>query len=81
MSECYCPYCMSKTDGDAPCPKCGLTEGAYQPKPHHLPPGSILLGRYLIGRVLGEGGFGITYIGFDLRLELKVAGPIFSSIY
>ena len=63
MSECYCPYCMSKTDGDAPCPKCGLTEGAYQPKPHHLPPGSILLGRYLIGRVLGEGGFGITYIG------------------
>ena len=73
MSECYCPYCMSKTDGDAPCPKCGLTEGAYQPKPHHLPPGSILLGRYLIGRVLGEGGFGITYIGFDLRLELKVA--------
>lgn len=29
--------------------------------------------RYLVGRVLGEGGFGITYIGCDLRLELKVA--------
>ena len=43
------------------------------PSPHHLPPGTVLLGRYLVGRALGEGGFGITYIGYDLRLELKVA--------
>jgi len=27
----------------------------------------------MIGRVLGEGGFGITYIGYDLNLDVKVA--------
>lgn len=31
------------------------------------------MNRYMVGRVLGEGGFGITYIGCDLRLEMKVA--------
>lgn len=69
----YCPYCMSPVEPDTPCPSCGLTAGAYAPSPHHLPPGTVLRERYLIGRVLGEGGFGITYIGCDLRLELKVA--------
>jgi serine/threonine protein kinase len=28
---------------------------------------------YLVGRVLGQGGFGITYLGFDLQLRRKVA--------
>lgn len=73
MERSYCPYCMGRTQPGEPCPACGLTEGAYTPLPHHLPPGSVLAGRYLVGRVLGEGGFGITYIGCDLRLELKVA--------
>ena len=40
---------------------------------HQLPAMTILEGRYLIGKVLGEGGFGITYTGFDLRLEERVA--------
>ncbi len=34
---------------------------------------SILAGTYLVGCVLGQGGFGITYIGLDLNLNLKVA--------
>ena len=69
----FCPYCMNVVESDAPCKNCGLTAGNYTPAPHHLPPGTILRDRYLIGRVLGEGGFGITYIGCDLQLELKVA--------
>ena len=69
----YCPYCMTPVSEDGSCPSCGLTSGSYTPLPHHIPPGTVLMERYLIGRVLGEGGFGITYIGCDLRLELKVA--------
>lgn len=38
-----------------------------------LQPGTILHGRYLVGRMLGQGGFGITYIGYDLPLARKVA--------
>ena len=30
-------------------------------------------GRYMVGKVLGIGGFGITYLGYDLTLEIKVA--------
>ena len=69
----FCPYCMSPVDKSEYCPICGLTQGAYQPPAHHLPPGTVLNERYLIGRALGDGGFGITYIGCDLRLEAKVA--------
>lgn len=73
MNREYCPYCMTPVGEDGVCPNCGLTSGTYTPLPHHIPPGTVLMGRYLVGRVLGEGGFGITYIGCDLRLELKVA--------
>jgi serine/threonine protein kinase len=38
---------------------------------HSLPPGSVL-SDYRIIRVLGEGGFGITYLAEDLQLRLQV---------
>ena len=63
MNREYCPYCMTPVGEDGVCPNCGLTSGTYTPLPHHIPPGTVLMGRYLVGRVLGEGGFGITYIG------------------
>ena len=56
------------------CPHCGYnnaTASATQPG-HALPCGTILNGKYVVGRSLGQGGFGITYIGYDLNLELPV---------
>lgn len=40
---------------------------------HQLPAGTILNGRYEIIRTLGEGGFGITYMGHNIVLDIPVA--------
>ena len=40
---------------------------------HLLKSGMILDGRYRIDRMLGEGGFGITYAAENVRIGLKVA--------
>ena len=70
MSD-YCLKCMSLLAGHSVCPHCGYSGGGRQP--HHLIPGTILHDNYLVGLALGQGGFGITYIGLDLNLRLKVA--------
>lgn len=67
-----CVSCMEEAEG-YPCPHCGFDADA-QPQPGYaLPRNAILHGKYLVGKVLGQGGFGITYVGWDLALEIKVA--------
>jgi serine/threonine protein kinase len=40
--------------------------------PHQLAPGHQLYNRYSIQKVLGQGGFGITYLAYDQKLEQEV---------
>lgn len=40
---------------------------------HLLKASTILQERYIIEDFIGEGGFGITYVGKDLKLDMKVA--------
>ena len=69
----YCQHCMSKiSDAAAVCEHCHHTP-TVKAAPHRLAAGTLLGGRYLIGDAIGEGGFGITYIGLDVNLEMKVA--------
>lgn len=65
-----CMKCMKET-ARYPCPHCGYDA---QPQPDYaLRQGTILNGKYLVGCVLGQGGFGLTYVGLDLSLDRKVA--------
>jgi len=66
---------MEEKRSDGACPWCGYNEGSgSSPSGSELPPGTPLAeGKYLLGRVLGAGGFGITYLGYDTRLKIKVA--------
>jgi hypothetical protein len=41
--------------------------------PHELPIGTMLKGQYMVGKELGQGGFGITYMGWDCNLDIPVA--------
>ncbi len=71
-----CPHCLCEVKNKAQkkfCDYCGKPLGQLSEVTHQLKPQTILAGKYIIGDVLGEGGFGITYIGFDLNLEMKVA--------
>ena len=69
----FCPNCMAKAAPvDGKCPVCGCDVN-IQNALHQLPVNTILNGRYIVGKVLGAGGFGITYIGYDLKLDGKVA--------
>ena len=68
-----CWQCMEDLEDKDICPHCGFDSEKQAGIPHSLRPNTILHGKYLVGNVLGQGGYGITYIGFDLTLELKVA--------
>lgn len=68
-----CPSCFAITAGRNPCPYCGYDRTVPQAPSMALPLGTILNGQYLVGRVLGQGGFGITYLGFDLSLKCRIA--------
>ena len=70
--ERICFGCFQEKEPGSICPHCGFNESEEQPY-LALPLGTLLNGRYMLGKVLGVGGFGITYLGYDLTLEIKVA--------
>ncbi|MBQ3584878.1 MAG: protein kinase [Lachnospiraceae bacterium] len=55
------------------CPYCGYYEDMQENPINRLPHGVLLNGRYIVGKTLGVGGFGITYKAWDTKLETIVA--------
>ena len=70
-----CYNCFQERETQVgPCPYCGFDLAENEKKfPVALRAGTVLNDRYIIGRVLGQGGFGITYLALDTQLNAKVA--------
>ena len=69
-----CPGCMGLwEDTGRPCPHCGFSWETAPAGGRELPIFTILAGRYLLGRRIGIGGFGITYLAMDLTEERVTA--------
>lgn len=68
-----CFGCFQSARHSTACPVCGFDERISRSN-IALPPQTVLSGQFLVGKILGSpGGFGITYLGFDLKNSLRVA--------
>ena len=72
--QAVCYHCFRYVPEGEKCPFCGYDprqdEGQYRIA---LRPGTQLANRYVIGRVLGQGGFGVTYVALDSQTRARVA--------
>ena len=74
MEDTYlCLGCMGNKGIADICPHCGFDSSKYQHGPMQLPLGTVLNDRYIIGIVLGHGGFGITYLAWDKKFQTAMA--------
>ena len=74
-TEKRCPGCfMAVKEGEKFCPRCGFDfEFGSRTDENALPIGVKLHGEYVIGRMIGRGGFGITYWAWEERHHRTVA--------
>ncbi len=70
-----CPYCQSSiSDNSSKCPICGgEIEHDNSMSCEPLETGSVIYLKYKVEKVIGQGGFGITYLAYDEKLGRKVA--------
>lgn len=69
-----CPGCFQEYESEyGMCPYCGYSAEDRISDTYRLFPGTEIVNRYIIGGMLGLGGFGITYKAWDKKLETVVA--------
>lgn len=70
----FCYTCMEEVEDDIKkCPHCGADPEDVTVDPQFLKPGTELDGKFIVGKPIGAGGFGHTYIGWNTTLLAKVA--------
>ncbi len=74
-ADLICLLCMreKQSPGQIPCPYCGGDDRTLPVQSPALPPRTVLDNRYVLGKTLGQGGFGITYKAYDIRMHNTVA--------
>ncbi len=72
LKVCY--WCMNKLEeGEVVCPHCNKSVSDMVSNTRGLAAGTILNDKYMLGNVIREGGFGITYIALDTIINTKIA--------
>lgn len=64
-----CSRCLRELDEEGACPYCGFNGQTCKKDRRVLEEGTILNERYMLGSMLGMGGFGITYAAWDIQLD------------
>ena len=67
-----CLSCFGDLDFHRVCKACNKPDDKTPSPPHHLQKRTVLNKKYVIARSLGEGGFGITYLAYDLVFSRPV---------
>ena len=72
--EKACANCFSAVDiNEQICPYCGFDCSEEEYHSYSIAGGTLLNDRYVIGKVIGTGGFGITYLAYDTHSEKVIA--------
>lgn len=67
-----CENCFSEISEER-CPNCGYSSADPIVDRTVLPAGTTLVDKIIVGKVMGKGGFGITYLGYDIRMSKIIA--------
>ena len=71
--ELRCFSCMAQLNTVLEtCPMCGW-DNRNRVNGEGMLEQTVLKERYIVGRALGRGGFGVTYVGYDVNLKRRVA--------
>lgn len=68
-----CMGCMNQIEDHLKtCPYCGFNESTLRQESYYLDPGTIIGGKYIVGKVLSYGGHTVSYLGMDAEMNRKV---------
>ena len=68
-----CMGCMNQIEEHLfTCPYCGFNETTLRQESYCLDPGTIVGGKYIVGKVMSYGGHTVSYLGMDAEVNRKV---------
>jgi serine/threonine protein kinase len=73
MRSEFCHTCFVDLAPGEKCSRCGDARSPAAGTGDVLLPGSVLGGKLKVGRLLGRGGFGATYLAWDINLRVRIA--------